>query len=292
MAGEMIREYFTLQDGTKVPKLGFGCYNPGKLDFVEVLRNAVEAGYRYFDTASFYETERDLAKALRQTGIPRQEVQIASKAWHDEMGYEETRAAFTRTLERLETDYLDVYMIHWPKPCENDPDWKERDLQTWKALTELKKEGKIRHLGMSNFLPHHLNNIFENSDFAPEVDQLELHIGYSQEAAREFCQQKGMLVQAWGPLGRGKVNDNPIINGMAKKYGKTFSQISLRFLIQKGVMPIPKSGSKEHMLDNMKIFDFEISEEDMWMLTCMPQETWQGEHPDFAVPKKKSNFGQ
>ena len=208
------------------------------------------------------------------------------------MGYEETRAAFCRTLERLETDYLDVYMIHWPKPCENDPNWKERDLQTWKALTELKKEGKIRHLGMSNFLPHHLNNIFENSDFAPEVDQLELHIGYSQEAAREFCQQKGMLVQAWGPLGRGKVNDNPIINGMAKKYGKTFSQISLRFLIQKGVMPIPKSGSKEHMLDNMKIFDFEISEEDMWMLTCMPQETWQGEHPDFAVPKKKSNFGQ
>ena len=252
----------------------------------------MEAGYRYFDTASFYDTERDLAKALRETGIPRQKVQIASKAWHDEMGYEETRAAFCRTLERLETDYLDVYMIHWPKPCENDLNWKERDLQTWKALTELKKEGKIRHLGMSNFLPHHLNNIFENSDFAPEVDQLELHIGYSQEAAREFCQQKGMLVQAWGPLGRGKVNDNPIINGMAKKYGKTFSQISLRFLIQKGVMPIPKSGSKEHMLDNMKIFDFEISEEDMWMLTCMPQETWQGEHPDFAVPKKKSNFGQ
>jgi diketogulonate reductase-like aldo/keto reductase len=292
MGTSWTEEYYTLQDGTKVPKLGFGCYNPRKEDYVKVIRDAVETGYRYFDTASFYETERDLAKALKETGISRGEVQIASKAWHDELGYEETRAAFNRTLERLETDYLDFYLIHWPKPSEEDPDWKERDLESWKAIAQLKKEGKIRHVGMSNFLPHHLENIMEGSDCMPEVDQLELHIGYSQEAAAAYCKEKGLLVQAWGPLGRGRVNDNAIINGMAKKYGKTFTQISLRFLLQKGIMPIPKSASREHMLENTRVFDFEISREDMWMLTCMPQETWQGEHPDFAIPKKYSNFAQ
>lgn len=292
MSAELVKEYYTLKDGTKVPKLGFGCYNPRKQDFVAAVRTAVEVGYRYFDTASLYETERDLAKGLKETGISRKEVQIASKAWYDELGYEEVKAAFSRTLERLETDYVDFYMIHWPKADENDPDWKEKDLQTWKALTELKQEGKILHIGMSNFLPHHLDNILRNADCMPEIDQLEMHIGYSQETAREYCQQNGILVQAWGPLGRGRVNDNAVINGMTEKYGKTFSQISLRFLIQKGVMPIPKSISREHMLDNARIFDFEISEEDMWMLTCMPQETWQGEHPDFAIPKKNSNKNQ
>lgn len=286
---ELIREYYEVKDGTRVPKIGFGCYNPRKQDYVTIIKTAIDAGYRYFDTASLYETERDLAKALKESGISRQEVQIASKAWYDELGYEETKAAFNRTLERLETDYLDFYMLHWPKASEDDPDWKEKDKASWKALEELKKEGKIRHIGVSNFLPHHLENIKDDATEEPEVDQLELHVGYSQELAREYCQKQGILVQAWGPLDRGRMNDNVIINKMAEKYGKTFSQIAMRFLLQKGIMPIPKASTMEHMLDNANVFDFEISTEDMWMLSCMPQETWQGEHPDFAVPKKASN---
>lgn len=205
---ELIKEYYELKDGTKVPKIGFGCYNPRKQDYVTIIKTAIDAGYRYFDTASLYETERDLAKALKESGIDRKEVQIASKAWSDEK---------------------------------------------------------------------------------PEVDQLELHIGYSQELACAYCQQKDILVQAWGPLGRGRMNDNRIIQKMAAKYGKTFSQIAMRFLLQKGIMPIPKASTMEHMLDNANVFDFELSREDMWMLSCMPQETWQGEHPDFAIPKKASN---
>lgn len=286
---ELIREYYTLEDGTKVPKIGFGCYNPRKQDYVTIIKTAIDAGYRYFDTASLYETERDLARALKESGIDRKEVQIASKAWYDELGYEETKAAFNRTLERLETDYLDFYMLHWPKASENDPDWKEKDRDAWKALTELKKAGKIRHIGTSNFLPHHLENLEKTTDCAVELDQLELHIGYSQELAREYCQKQGILVQAWGPLGRGRMNDNRIIQDMAAKYGKTFSQIAIRFLLQKGIMPIPKASTREHMVDNANVFDFELSTEDMWMLSCMPQETWQGEHPDFTVPKKASN---
>ena len=134
---ELIREYYTLEDGTKVPKIGFGCYNPRKQDYVTIIKTAIDAGYRYFDTASLYETERDLARALKESGIDRKEVQIASKAWYDELGYEETKAAFNRTLERLETDYLDFYMLHWPKASEDDPDWKEKDRGAWKALTVL-----------------------------------------------------------------------------------------------------------------------------------------------------------
>ena len=286
---ELIRENYELKDGTKVPKIGFGCYNPRKQDYVTILKTAIDAGYRYFDTASLYETESDLAKALKESGIARKEVQIASKAWYDELGYEETKAAFNRTLERLETDYLDFYLLHWPKASEDDSDWKEKDKSAWKALTELKKAGNIRHIGVCNFLPHHLENLAEVTECQPEIDQLELHVGYSQELARDYCQKQDILVQAWGPLGRGRMNDEPVLNVMAAKYQKTFSQIAIRFLLQKGIMPIPKASTREHMLDNINVFDFELSREDMWMLSCMPQQTWQGEHPDFAVPKKASS---
>lgn len=286
---ELIREYYELKDGTRVPKIGFGCYNPRKQDYVMILKTAIDAGYRYFDTASLYETERDLAKALKESGIDRKEVQIASKAWYDEMGYEEIKFAFNRSLERLETDYLDFYLLHWPKASEDDSNWKEKDRGAWKALTELKKVGKIRHIGVCNFLPHHLENLSGMADCQPEIDQLELHVGYSQELAREYCQKQDILVQAWSPLGRGRMNNNPVLDAMAVKYQKTLSQIAIRFLLQKNIMPIPKASTIEHMLDNINVFDFELSREDMWMLSCMPQQTWQGEHPDFAVPKKASN---
>lgn len=286
------KEFFTLEDGTKVPKIGFGCYNPRGDDFVKIMTDAVDAGYRYFDTASFYETERDVAKGLKASGISRQEVQIASKLWHDEMGYDEALAAFERTQERLDTEYVDFYMIHWPKCSEDDTQWKEKCIGTWKAIEKLKKEGKVKHAGFSNFLPHHIEVITGNCEIKPEIDQLECHIGYSQEAAVAYCKEQGMLVQAWGPLGRGNVNNNAIINAFAEKYGKSFGQISLRFLVQKGIMPIPKAASKAHMLNNLDVFDFELSREDMWMLSCIMQETWQGEHPDFAIPKFESNFDQ
>ena len=156
-------------------------------------------------------------------------------------------------------------------------------------MADLKKEGRIRHIGVCNFLPHHLENLEGAAEFQPELDQLELHVGYSQELAGEYCRNHDILVQAWSPLARGRMNDDPVLNAMASKYGKSLSQIAIRFLLQKGIMPIPKASTRDHMLDNANVFDFEISREDMWMLSCMPQQTWQGEHPDFAVPNKASN---
>ena len=208
------------------------------------------------------------------------------------MGYEETRVALHRTLERLQTDYLDLYLIHWPRRIEGDTDWKQIDLDTWRAMEEMKKEGLIRGLGLSNFLPHHLDNILENGTEKPLVDQLEIHPGYSQEAAVSYCKSKGIVVQAWSPLGRSRILENEFFQALAKKYNKSAAQICLRFLIQKDIIPLVKSANFERMKENQNIFDFEISREDMQMLECMPQDTWLGEHPDFHIPKKTCNLNQ
>ena len=154
-----INDTYTLPNGLQIPCLGFGTYNPNGGDNVKLIQTAIDAGYRYFDTASIYGTERALGQAIKTSGLAREEFFIASKVWIDEMGYEETKQAFARTLNRLQTDYLDLYLIHWPRRVEGDADWKEADLETWRAMEELYAEGKIKGIGLSNFLPHHLCRI-------------------------------------------------------------------------------------------------------------------------------------
>lgn len=288
----MIQETFTLPDGSRVPAIGFGTYNAKGGDNLQMIKDAIDRGYRYFDTASLYGTERALGQAIMESGLLRESFILASKAWTDEMGYAEVKEALARSLNRLQTEYLDLYLIHWPKVSEEDTDWKQRCQQTWRAMEELVREGKVKSIGLSNFLPHHLDVILETATIKPAVNQLELHIGYSQEAAVAYTQSKGILVQAWSPLARGAMEDHPVIHTLAEKYGKTKSQVCLHFLYQKGIMPIVKSANKDRMSENMQIFDFRIEKEDMQMLECMPQNTWQGEHPDFAIPKVKSNFNQ
>lgn len=287
-----IKDCYTLENGMKIPVLGFGTYKMGGNSDLEVLKNAIRAGYRYFDTASIYETECVLGQAIRESGIPREEFFIATKAWIDERGYEEVKAAMERSLQRLQMDYIDLYLIHWPKASLKETDWKERDIRTWHAMEELCDAGKVRGLGLSNFLPNHLDVILEHATKKPQVDQLEIHPGYSQEAATAYGQSKGIRMQAWSPLGRGDMVHNEMMKIFVEKYGKSAAQICLRFLIQKGIIPLVKSSSPERMRENMDVFDFEISTEDMQILSCMPQTTWRGEHPEFQIPAKKSNFNQ
>ena len=288
-----MNEFYTLSDGLKIPKIGFGTYNEEFADNKAVILEAIECGYRFFDTASLYETERSLGNALKESGIARTDVIIETKLWIDEMGAENVRKAFEKSLNRLQTDYIDIYMMHWPRQTgADDEKWKELDAETWLAMERLVRQGKVKHLGISNFLPHHLKNILENSSIKPVVDQLELHPGYSQEAAVAFCKTNGILPMAWSPLGRGRENatiGNAILVRLAKKYGKSIQQINLRFLLQKGILPIPKASSKEHMKANLEVFDFELSEDDMYMISYMPQTAWLGEHPDFVIPDRKSN---
>jgi diketogulonate reductase-like aldo/keto reductase len=273
--------------------MGYGTYKAKREDGdTSVIRTAIEAGYRYFDTASLYETERPLGQAVKESGIPREDFFIVSKLWIDERGYHEAKQAFERSLERLQTDYLDMYLIHWPRGTEGDTDWKEKNQQTWQALEELYLAGRIKGIGVSNFLPHHLVDLIGNAKIKPMVDQLENHLGYTQEAAVRFCQMHEIRVQAWSPLGRSAMLENPIVSIYAEKYGKSVAQICLKFLVQKGIIPLVKASTMERMKENQDIFDFEISWEDMFTLNNMPQNTWLGEHPDFAIPKKKSNFEQ
>lgn len=283
---------FVLNNGMEVPCLGFGTYNAKGGDNLQILKDAIEVGYRYFDTASLYGTERVLGQAIKESGISREQFIIASKMWIDEMGYENTKAALQRSLTRLQTDYLDLYLIHWPRVKESDDNWKELDLDTWRAMEELVEEGKVRAIGLSNFLPHHMDNILQNSRIKPVVNQLEVHVGYSQEVAVAYSQQKEVQVQAWSPLARGAMQEHSVVQAFATKYQKSPAQICLRFLYQKGIMPIVKASSKERMLQNMDIFDFSLAREDLQMMECMPQNTWQGEHPDFAIPKAVSDIYQ
>ncbi len=288
-----MNEFYTLRDGFKIPKIGFGTYNEEFADNKAVIIQAIECGYRFFDTASLYETERSLGNALKESGIARTDVIIETKLWIDEMGVENVRKAFDKSLNRLQTDYIDIYMMHWPRQTgADDEKWKELDTETWFAMERLVRQGKVKHLGLSNFLPHHLKNIIENSSIKPVVDQLELHPGYSQEAAVAYCKANDVLPMAWSPLGRGRENatiGNSILVRLAEKYGKSIQQINLRFLLQKGILPIPKASSVAHMKANLEVFDFELSEDDMAMLSYMPQTAWLGEHPDFVIPTRKSN---
>lgn len=284
-----VNDLITLNNGMGIPCVGFGTYNAKGGDNYQMILDAIECGYRYFDTASLYETERDLCRAIKDSGVDRKDLYLASKAWHDEL--DDIDAALERSLNRIGTDYLDVYLIHWPKQY-SDEDYKERDINAYKRLEAAVKAGKIKAIGLSNFLPHHAKVILDNCDIKPVVDQLEIHPGYTQEASQAYLRQNKIVPQAWSPLGRGSMITNDILEQMGKKYGKSVAQVTLRYILQEGVIPIVKSGNKERMMQNMQIFDFEIDDEDMSIIRNMPQSTWLGEHPDFAIPNRKSNLNQ
>lgn len=269
-----------LNNGLEIPAIGFGTYKAALDESISTITKAIEAGYRYFDTASIYGTEKFVAQSIKHSGIPREKFFIASKLWKADMNYTNTLAAFARTLENLETDYIDVYMIHWPRPDLNYTDWKNLDLDTWHAMEELYSQGKIRALGLSNFLPYHADNIINNCSVTPSVAQLEFHAGHTQTFALNYYRGKNILLQAWSPIGRGRVFQDVLILELAEKYHVTPAQICLRFCVQEGVMPLPKASSSERMRENLECLNFEIDPEDISRIENMPPLGWGGEHPD------------
>ena len=271
---------FELYNGVRIPVLGYGTYKAAEGKGSEAIELAIEAGYRYFDTASFYDTEGYLGEAIRKSGLPREDFFISSKAWKTEMGYEETKAALQRTLENLGTEYLDLYLIHWPRPELGLREWRELDRETWRAMEELYEEGKVRAIGLSNFLLQHILPLLEHCRIRPMVDQLEFHPGYTQEAALRFCEEQGMLVQAWSPLGRSRVLADDLILELSAKYGVSPARLCLRYALQRNVQPLPKASSLERIRENMDLFSFEITKEDLYRISTMPQTGWSGEHPD------------
>ena len=268
--------HFTLNNAFTIPAIGFGTYKASH----DAISLAIEAGYRYFDTASFYGTERALGQALNESSIPREEFFIASKVWKTDMGYSNTLQAFSRTLEALGTDYVDVFLIHWPIPDVSCKDWKALDLETWRAMEELHSQGKIRALGLSNFLPHHAENIINNCRVFPSVAQLEFHAGHTQAFALNYYRERKILVQAWSPIGRGRVLDDVLITELAAKYGVSPVQVCLAFCLSEGVMPLPKASRPERLRENLDAVNIILEREDIMRLENMPPVGWGGEHPD------------
>lgn len=253
----MKQPMITLANGVEIPQLGFGTF---KVDdgqqVIDSVREALQVGYRHIDTAAVYGNETGVGQGMKESGVPREEIFLTSKVWNSDQGYEETLQAFADTLEKLGTDYLDLYLIHWPKTT-------EKTAATWKAMEELYAAGKIRAIGVSNFKEHHLNALFETATVKPMVNQVELHPQLAQPELVAFCQEHGIAIEAWGPLMQGKVFSIPLFKELEEKYQKSIAQIVIRWHLQKGFIPMPKSITPSRIESNFDVFDFELSREDM-----------------------------
>lgn len=275
------REEFILDNGVVIPAVGYGSFLATEGGGTDTIKAALAAGYRYIDTAKFYNNEDAIGCAIAESGIPREELFLCSKVWPADLGSEWTLKSFEESCAKLKTTYLDMYLIHWPKEDPKDPDWFSKVAESWKVMEDLYLEGRIRAIGLSNFLPHHIKPLLEVARIRPMVDQLELHVGYMQEYALAYLRREGILPQAWSPLGRARVLNDERVSAIADKYKVTNAQLLLRYLIQRGIPVIPKASSKERMLENKDIFGFKISEEDISYLSCLPEFGYSGEHPDF-----------
>ena len=267
---------FVLENGTELPFLGFGTW---LVKEEKIILDALASGYRHIDTARRYENEKMVGNALQQCGIPRRELFLTSKVWKTDLGYDKTMASFEASLKDLQVQYLDLFLIHWPLPFPG-ADWKPLVTESWRALEQLYDEGAVRAIGVCNFLPQHLLHVLKNANTAPMIDQFEFHPGYPQYETLQFCQSRGIQAEAWSPLGRGRLLEDPLVLELAKKYGKSPAQICLRFCLQNNVLPLPKSSAPERMKANLDIFDFEIEQEDIYRLLTMPQTGWSGLHPE------------
>lgn len=274
------KEQFVLPNGTVIPAVGYGSYLSTENGGVQTILEALEVGYRYIDTAAFYGNEEQIGEAIEHSGITRDEIFLCSKVWHTDLGRDKTLRSFEESCRKLKTDHLDMYLIHWPKGDGNDDEWFEKVSGSWAAMEELYEQGRVKAIGLSNFLPHHIRPLLEVARIRPMVDQLELHVGYMQEYTLSYLRKEGILPQAWSPLGRAKLINDGTVSNIAAKYGCTNAALLLRYLNQRGIPVIPKASSKERMKENLDIFGFSISDDDMSYLSCLPERGWSGEHPD------------
>lgn len=268
-----------LNNGVTIPAIGYGTYKTAEND-VSIILSAIECGYRLLDTASIYKTEQQTGAAIRESGIPREEITVISKVWRNDLGYHKTKEAFAKSLKQTGLNYLDLYLIHWPANARNFNNWQKTNAETWRAMEELLEEGKIKSIGVSNFWPEHLEALLDSAEIKPAVNQIEFHPGYWQPETTQYCKEKGIVLQAWSPLARGRIFGNEILIEIANRHQKTVSQIALRWIVQQGVIPIPKAASKERMNENFDIFDFALSDEEMELINNLPETGFSGERPD------------
>ena len=262
---------FKLANEIGIPCVGFGTWQiKDGQDAVDAVTKAIQLGYRHIDTASIYGNEASVGTAIRNCGVPRSELFITSKLWNSNKTYDQALQAFDESMKKLKLDVLDLYLIHWPSVKHIDANWERTNSEKWRALERLYQEGRIRAIGVSNVLPHHLQPLMERAAVMPMVNQLEIHPGHPQTETVAFCKAHGILAEAWSPLACGKILEVPELKAIAASLSKTPAQLCLRWCIQNGVLPLPKSVSTSRMSENAALFDFAISPEDMQTLNNLP----------------------
>ncbi|NOZ73152.1 MAG: aldo/keto reductase [Chloroflexi bacterium] len=270
---ESISDRTVLHNGVKMPWLGLGVlYLPEGGAVENAVSWALEAGYRHIDTASIYGNEKGVGRAVRQSGIPREDIFVTTKVWNRDQGYERTLEAFKASLKRLEMEYVDLYLVHWPV--------KGLYQETWHALETIYESGRARAIGVSNFLEHHLQDVLDSARIFPMVNQVEFHPYLQQPELQAFCRKHNIQLEAWRPIMKGKVMEVPELVMLAEKYGKNPVQITLRWIIQRGIVAIPKSANKERIRSNADIFDFVLAEEDMALIDGLDRHQRLGQDPD------------
>ena len=242
--------------------------------------DALELGYRHIDTASIYRNEESVGKAVRDSGLARGDIFVTSKVWASEHGYDRASRAIDASLKRLGLDYMDMCLIHWPANAKNYSDWQAVNADTWRALEQAKADGKVKTIGVSNFLVSHLVSLQDNCRIMPAVDQIEYHPGLLQPETVAFCKSNNILVEAWSPIGRARLLDDPTLNSIAHKHGKSVAQVCVKFALSQGVLPLPKSTHRARMAENADIFDFELDWSDIGDIEGMEEGKRYGSHPD------------
>lgn len=268
-----LQDTTTLHNGVKMPWVGLGVFKvENGEEVINAVKAAIKTGYRSIDTAAIYQNEEGVGQAIKESGIPREELFVTTKVWNSEQGYESTLHAFDESLQKLGLDYLDLYLVHWPVVGK----YKE----TWKALETLYKDGRVRAIGVSNFKVHHLKDILADCEIKPMVNQVEFHPLLTQIELRQFCKENNIQLEAWSPLMQGQLLDHELIVEIGKKYNKTPAQIILRWDIQSEVITIPKSVKEQRIIENAQIFDFELDLVDMEKINGLNLNKRIGPDPD------------
>lgn len=273
-------KYLTLNDGHSIPLVGFGTYKCTAQEGIQSVTAAIENGYRLIDTAAIYGNEDAVGKGIKASNIPREQLYITTKLWRENLGYASTKKEFARSLQKLNLEYIDLYLIHWPANAKNYENWQQTNADTWRAMEELQAEGKIKSIGVSNFFKQHLEALLQTANVVPAVNQIEFHPGYWQQELVNFCNSKTIAVEAWSPLARGKILKNTILKDMAKKHNTSVAQVCLRWVIQHNVIVIPKSNTPHRIKENIDLFDFELSTLEMTQIDTLPEMGFSGELPD------------